>query len=511
MRIHTAASANNRAGSIPAPRFAIAQPDALKDPVQTPSPPVSFNLLRVPAFLPSVPPSSAVGIRETARAGLRTPGSGLPFMDTIQRAFGPHDLHRVQAHLGPGASASASAIQASAFTMGEHVAFAGRPSLHTAAHEAAHVVQQRGGARPAGGIGRENDVYERQADAVADRVMAGRSAGDLLDRYAGGGSGRPTAPPGLPAVQMKRDWETYQGQAKSKWTDWAGIYKQGKEIFAGIYNDIEEEGKDANKANKEPKPENATQGRLAKQAAGLYDWIKGLNSTAGGKIYELIVSQYHREQFGKDTLFLGADDRTEPDITVEFLGRRRAEEVKMVSVEDPARIDEMVSKAREQLDKPRASTTAGYTDWKIRTHINDATNPWPGTANSPASSEDFLELVSKKLINMDWRKKESGKTSNSLQISGINPPNDSGIDGKLILEAHQFNFSIGFSRSKVWHYRIDFKIVDEDTGKETTRYKLNWDSKHKILETEPKLEELSKALGISSKSSRLSLSPMKAS
>jgi hypothetical protein len=69
---------------------------------------------------------------------------------------------------------------AEAFAAGDHVAFAGSPSLHTAAHEAAHVVQQRGGVQLKGGVGESGDVYEKQADAVADAVVAGKSAEGLL-------------------------------------------------------------------------------------------------------------------------------------------------------------------------------------------------------------------------------------------------------------------------------------------------------------------------------------------
>ena len=83
---------------------------------------------------------------------------------------------------------------ADAFATGEQVAFAARsPTLHTAAHEAAHVVQQRAGVHLKGGVGEAGDPYERHADAVADRVVAGQSSEDLLDEVRGGG--------GAPGVQ----------------------------------------------------------------------------------------------------------------------------------------------------------------------------------------------------------------------------------------------------------------------------------------------------------------------
>jgi Domain of unknown function (DUF4157) len=124
-------------------------------------------------------------IRDAAQHGLQTPAGGLPFADQIQKSFGRHDVSHVRAHQGETATASAQAMNALAYTTGDHVVFGGRPSLHTAAHESAHVVQQRGGAQVAGGIGRSGDRYEQHADAVADRVTAGQSAEDLLDQVAG--------------------------------------------------------------------------------------------------------------------------------------------------------------------------------------------------------------------------------------------------------------------------------------------------------------------------------------
>lgn len=69
---------------------------------------------------------------------------------------------------------------ARAYAMGNHVAFGIQPDLHTAAHEAAHVVQQRAGVSLSGGVGQAGDAYERHADAVDDRVVAGESAEALL-------------------------------------------------------------------------------------------------------------------------------------------------------------------------------------------------------------------------------------------------------------------------------------------------------------------------------------------
>ena len=93
-------------------------------------------------------------------------------------------------------------MRASAFARGNDVAFGGTPDLHTAAHEAAHVVQQAGGVRLADGVGREGDEHERHADAVADHVVRGESAETLLDGYTGGQAFAGAAP-GSSAIQRK--------------------------------------------------------------------------------------------------------------------------------------------------------------------------------------------------------------------------------------------------------------------------------------------------------------------
>lgn len=127
----------------------------------------------------------------TATAGVASATGGLPFGDTIQSSFGRHDVSGVKAGVGGSAGRAASAMGARGFATGEKVGFSGSPSLHTAAHEAAHVVQQRGGVRLDRGVGKAGDAYEQHADAVADAVVSGRSAEGLLDRYAGGAGPAP--------------------------------------------------------------------------------------------------------------------------------------------------------------------------------------------------------------------------------------------------------------------------------------------------------------------------------
>jgi hypothetical protein len=117
-----------------------------------------------------------------AAHGVGGPAVDLPYRDRIQASFGRHDVGRVQAHVGGAAEQAADAMGAEAFATGDHAGFAGPPTLRTAAHEAAHVVQQRAGVQLAGGVGAPGDTHEQHADQVADRVVAGQSAEELLDQ-----------------------------------------------------------------------------------------------------------------------------------------------------------------------------------------------------------------------------------------------------------------------------------------------------------------------------------------
>jgi hypothetical protein len=123
---------------------------------------------------------AAEGMHEAAQRGIAGSGGPLPFLDQIQRSFGDHDVSGVKAHVGGAASAASESMGAEGYATGNDVAFRDSPSLHTAAHEAAHVVQQRAGVHLKDGTGQSGDVYEQNADAVADRVVSGRSAADLL-------------------------------------------------------------------------------------------------------------------------------------------------------------------------------------------------------------------------------------------------------------------------------------------------------------------------------------------
>ena len=124
-------------------------------------------------------------IQSTAAAGVAGSGSTMPHAETIQKAFGKHDISHVEAHVGGKAAEASRDIGARAYATGNKVAFANQPDLHTAAHEAAHVVQQQAGVSLKGGVGQVGDKYEQHADAVADLVVQGKSAEGELDKMTG--------------------------------------------------------------------------------------------------------------------------------------------------------------------------------------------------------------------------------------------------------------------------------------------------------------------------------------
>jgi hypothetical protein len=130
-----------------------------------------------------------------AASGMQGPAGTLPHYERIQRAFGRHDVSSVRAHVAGPAEPASKALGASAYAYDGAVAFASAPDLHTAAHEAAHVVQQRAGVQLKGLDGGPSDPYEQHADAVADAVVRGESAEQLLDGSRGG----------TPNIQRKPD------------------------------------------------------------------------------------------------------------------------------------------------------------------------------------------------------------------------------------------------------------------------------------------------------------------
>jgi hypothetical protein len=119
---------------------------------------------------------------------LRSPGQPLDAATRtfMESRFG-HDFSRVRVHTDARATKSASAVNASAYTVGCNVVFAAsqyaptsRPGRTLLAHELAHVVQQRdaGAGSPLATlpVGPSTDAAEQEADAMAGAVLSDRAS-----------------------------------------------------------------------------------------------------------------------------------------------------------------------------------------------------------------------------------------------------------------------------------------------------------------------------------------------
>jgi hypothetical protein len=140
---------------------------------------------------------------------LRSPGRPL---DDAARAFMEprfgHDFSRVRVHTDAQAAESARQVHSSAYTLGQHIVFAGgSPSLdstsgrHLLAHELAHAVQQEGVAAAGTNVrvGSPQDPEEHQAHAAAQAVETGGPP------FGGSASGASRAPTGAALRRQPTD------------------------------------------------------------------------------------------------------------------------------------------------------------------------------------------------------------------------------------------------------------------------------------------------------------------
>ena len=123
-----------------------------------------------------------------------------PLRTEMEQGLGA-DFGSVRVHSDPTAAASAQAVQAKAYTVGDEIVFnhgAYDPSSdagkHTLAHELTHVVQQRSGpvaGTPTGdgvAVSDPGDRFEREAEANASEVMSG---GGVHSEPSGAGGAAP--------------------------------------------------------------------------------------------------------------------------------------------------------------------------------------------------------------------------------------------------------------------------------------------------------------------------------
>jgi hypothetical protein len=122
-----------------------------------------------------------------------------PVRQRMEASFGT-DFSDVRVHTGASAAASARAVEAHAYTVGNEIVLGeghtpGSGSHErTLAHELTHVVQQRqgpvDGTPTAGGISVSDpsDRFERAAESTADAVLSGGRGPDAGSGAAGGSS-----------------------------------------------------------------------------------------------------------------------------------------------------------------------------------------------------------------------------------------------------------------------------------------------------------------------------------
>ncbi|RTL31677.1 MAG: DUF4157 domain-containing protein [Burkholderiales bacterium] len=151
---------------------------------------------------------------------LRSPGQAL---DTDNRSFFEHsygtDLSQVRVHNDAHAAASARAVNAQAYAVGQHIVFGdGRYQPSSAsgrsllAHELAHVAQQRPGMSAIGDIevGAVDSAAEADADRMASDAMAGRQTSSALSAPAPTLARAPAPPKPCPATHTIAD-DVYKG------------------------------------------------------------------------------------------------------------------------------------------------------------------------------------------------------------------------------------------------------------------------------------------------------------
>ena len=153
-------------------------------------------------------------------------GGGRPLAPPVQRRmerFFGHDFSRVRVHADERADSLARTLDAHAFTVGDHVAFATsryQPESSQGArllvHELSHVVQQSSGLDAQllqKGIGSPGDRYEQEADSNADRFARGESQA-VGEPSAGGRSGA--------SIQRHVALQLYSGSAAAAYArKWA--------------------------------------------------------------------------------------------------------------------------------------------------------------------------------------------------------------------------------------------------------------------------------------------------
>lgn len=222
---------------------------------------------------------------DVARPALADAEGTLPHLGRIQASFGRHDLSQVRTQTGGIAREANEQIGARAFTAGDRIAFRETPDAWLAAHESAHVIQQREGRSPADGVAGEHDAWEQHADRVADTVVAGRSAEPLLDEVAGG-ERAPTPPVQLDGEKGKADYS-----------------KETKDQFA-------------------ERVKSAAAARLTQNIAALGKWSSYVSSMEAFQLRAQLLTGKLAEYAGSASLVPGGEKKLEQLVGTQDWGQR---------------------------------------------------------------------------------------------------------------------------------------------------------------------------------------------
>jgi hypothetical protein len=148
---------------------------------------------------------AAPSMDEIATATIATRGAGAPLDAAVRGQIEPvlgAALGHVRVHSDDAAHTGTAGVHARAFTHGSDIFLGRNESAHDVklmAHEATHVVQQgtqSPGVQRLARVGATDDPAEREADAVAERVVTGGPAAPVTRAPASSGVVRRTENPG---------------------------------------------------------------------------------------------------------------------------------------------------------------------------------------------------------------------------------------------------------------------------------------------------------------------------
>jgi len=270
-----------------------------------------------------------------AAAGTAGPSQEYPYLTTIQAAFGSsHDLSQVKCYVGGHAAAANEKMGSSGYTFDNSVVFAQRPSLALAAHEAAHIVQQRSGLQLSGGVGSSGDDYEHHADLVAQRVSTGQSAVDLLRPYSGQSSSRKT-------VQHSKGEPTFGvGTFSDDWTlkvrdnGRGGVIQE--DLDKGNWNEVDD-------SDSFPNVSPTTLAKVRRLYNGIFGDAGDVNNDGGSSRHERLLEFYN------ECLALGLTHEEAEQFADTFGRGQVRQQLSASGVSDP-----ILQKTAQQLDAAMA-------------------------------------------------------------------------------------------------------------------------------------------------------------